>query len=248
MRKTIVGLCLLFAAAAAVSQVARIGGPEPVKGELVFVGKVSSAVSGLANMSEPPRYQFSVEFTDVEMIKGDKPAKMVLTYTTTDQSAKVVTVGTKLLIKASGGRITSFTEPTDAAIAAAGGKPATTATAPATGPAGTQPATSTAPATAPAKGWTKLFEDAKWYKESQGKEEVFAGKLEAIPQADGATTLMRTSFYKLGDRTVRTRVQKVKILDGMVGKKVEIRGKAVDMALEGQSVKEIWPAAVRLAE
>jgi len=36
-------------------------------------------------------------------------------------------------------------------------------------------------------------------------------------------------------------------LDRLVGQAVEIRGKAVDMELEGQNLKEVWPAAIRPA-
>lgn len=93
--------------------------------------------------------------------------------------------------------------------------------------------------------WEKLFENEDWYKGAAGKEQVFRGKLEAIPDSGAATTLQRTSYYKLGDRTLYTGAKKVPALDKLVGKEVEIRGKPVDMNLEGRSLKEIWPAAVR---
>jgi hypothetical protein len=56
---------------------------------------------------------------------------------------------------------------------------------------------------------------------------------------------MRTSYYRLRDRTVYTGGKKVKALDRLIGKEVEIRGKPVNMELEGQALAEIWPAAVR---
>ncbi|MFB3894287.1 MAG: hypothetical protein ACE15C_19965 [Phycisphaerae bacterium] len=116
------------------------------------------------------------------------------------------------------------------------------ASAPATGPA-------SGPASAPAgRPWITLFANEQWYKQQAGKEEVFTGKLEAVPNAGGPSTRMRTSFYKLGDRTVYTGARKVKALDDLVGKKVEMRGKGVSMNLEGQALSEIWPAAVRAAE
>ncbi|MBL8793307.1 MAG: sigma-70 family RNA polymerase sigma factor [Planctomycetia bacterium] len=98
-----------------------------------------------------------------------------------------------------------------------------------------------------AKDWEKLFENEDWYKQTKGTEQVFKGKLEAIPNADAPSTLQRTSYYKLGDRTIYTGAKKVAALDKLVGKEVEMRGKPVDMNLEGQSLKEIWPAAVRPA-
>lgn len=95
--------------------------------------------------------------------------------------------------------------------------------------------------------WQKLFADEDWYKGAEGKEQVFRGKLEAVPGAGGPSTLMRTSYYRLGDRTIYTGAKKVAALDKLVGKSVEIRGKPVAMELEGQSLSEIWPAAVRPA-
>jgi hypothetical protein len=59
--------------------------------------------------------------------------------------------------------------------------------------------------------------------------------------------MMRASFYKLGTRNLYTGAGKVAALDALVGKKVEIRGKAVEMELEGRKLREIWPATVRKA-
>jgi type 1 glutamine amidotransferase len=98
-----------------------------------------------------------------------------------------------------------------------------------------------------AVAWQKVLNDEKAYRDATPKERVFAGTLEATPPAEGATTLMRTTYYKLGDRTVFTMGKKVKALDDLVGKAVEIRGKAVDMELEGRQLKELWPGQVRPA-
>ena len=98
-----------------------------------------------------------------------------------------------------------------------------------------------------AKAFVKVSADEKWYKESKEKEQTFTGTLEAVPGAGGPSIVMRASYYKLGDRTVFTGGKKVKALDDLVGKKVEIKGKANDMNLEGQNLKEIWPGQVRVA-
>jgi len=98
-----------------------------------------------------------------------------------------------------------------------------------------------------AEGWQPLFEKEDWYKQQTGKEITFRGKLEAIKGAGGPSTLMRTSYYRLGDRTIYTGARRIAAIDALEGKEVEIRGKAVDMELEGQSLREIWPAAVRAA-
>ena len=96
--------------------------------------------------------------------------------------------------------------------------------------------------------WTDLFSGENWYKNQGGAEKIFTGTLEAVAARPGmATTLMRTSHYRLGRRTIYTGARKVPELDALVGKKVEIRGKGVDMALEGREISEIWPAAVREA-
>ena len=94
--------------------------------------------------------------------------------------------------------------------------------------------------------WVKLFADEGWYKQQAGEEQVFRGKLEAV-QPPQISTLMRNSFYRLGERTIYTGARKLPALDALVGRDVEIRGKPVDMNLEGQNLKELWPAAVRAA-
>ncbi|HUT33438.1 MAG TPA: hypothetical protein VNE39_08175 [Planctomycetota bacterium] len=102
-------------------------------------------------------------------------------------------------------------------------------------------------AAAAAEGWQPLFENEQWYRQQPGKEIVFRGKLEAVKGAGGPSTLMRTSYYRLGDRTIYTGAKRVGALGALVGKEVELRGKAVDLELEGQSLREIWPAAARIA-
>ena len=102
------------------------------------------------------------------------------------------------------------------------------------------------PATAAAGDWQKLFTDETWYRQHAGSEEAFTGTLEVV-QPPMISTQMRTSFYKLGDRSIYTAAKRVPALEALSGKKIEIRGKAVDMALEGRQLREIWPAAVRVA-
>src|SRR5438105_4763274 len=92
--------------------------------------------------------------------------------------------------------------------------------------------------------WTPVFADEQWYKDQAGAEQVVAGTLEAVPEA-GPGTLMRPAQYRLGNRTLYTAGKKHAALDALVGQKVEIRGKVVDMELEGQAVHELWPGAVR---
>ncbi len=96
----------------------------------------------------------------------------------------------------------------------------------------------------PAGDAIKLFADEGWYKQQPGKEEVFRGKLEAV-QPPQASSLMRVAWYKLAGRALYTGGKQLPELDKLVGFAIEIQGKAVDMHLEGQEIKEIWPASVR---
>jgi len=91
---------------------------------------------------------------------------------------------------------------------------------------------------------TPLFADEQWYKDQPGNEAEFIGVLEAAPAQAGADTRMRASFYRLGERAVYTGAKKAPALDALVGKRVLLAGKAVDMELGGRRVREIWPASV----
>lgn len=108
------------------------------------------------------------------------------------------------------------------------------------------------PAKPPAAGqvgaWTKLFAEEDWYKRRKGEERSFMGILQAVPGAGGPSTLMRTAHYKLGKWRLYTKAKKHPALDKLVGKGVEIRGKSVEMNLEGRHLQEIWPGSVRPAK
>jgi hypothetical protein len=107
------------------------------------------------------------------------------------------------------------------------------------------------PASQPAglAGWIRLFADEDWYKRQAGPERLFTGELKAIKvDRDMATTLQRTSYYSLGPRTVYTVAKRVAALDALIGKVVTIRGKVVEMQLEGRGLREIWPGQVREAK
>ena len=108
------------------------------------------------------------------------------------------------------------------------------------------PAATNAPPPAAAGDWQKLFADEAWYQRQAGDEQVFTGTLEALPPP-AISIRMRHALYKLGSRELHTGARRVPALEALTGKKVDIRGKAVDLALEGQQLREIWPAAVRAA-
>lgn len=93
--------------------------------------------------------------------------------------------------------------------------------------------------------WKKLYEDEPWYKDHKQPEGVFTGTLQRHKEPE-FSTLMRSHRYKLGDRFLYPG-QKNDELERLIGKTVEIRGKPYDVELEGQSVREIWPGAIRAA-
>ena len=96
--------------------------------------------------------------------------------------------------------------------------------------------------------WTKLYADEAWYKRRKGEERSFMGTLQAVPGAGGPSTLMRTAHYKLGKWRLYTKAKKHPALDKFIGKGIEIRGKSVEMNLEGQHLQEIWPGSIRPAK
>jgi len=107
-----------------------------------------------------------------------------------------------------------------------------------------------APGGRPAAGggkWTTLFAKERWYTSRKGAETSITGTLQAVPGAGGISTLQRTAYYRIGKYRLYTRARKHPALDRLVGKAVQVRGKVVEMNLEGQHLREIWPAAVRPA-
>lgn len=97
----------------------------------------------------------------------------------------------------------------------------------------------------PGGKWVKLFADQPWYKGRKGAESMFSGTLQAVAGAGGMSTLMRTAHYRLGKWRLYTGARKHPDLDKLVGKGVQIRGKRVEMNLEGRHLKEIWPGHIR---
>ena len=96
-----------------------------------------------------------------------------------------------------------------------------------------------------ATGWRELFSNQPWYVREHGSEREFSGILAAVPTHGESSDLQRRTFYRLGDRAIYTGARPLAALDELVGQTVIIRGKAVEFRLEGASVREIWPAAIR---
>jgi len=121
----------------------------------------------------------------------------------------------------------------------------------------------------------ELFAKEDWYKDQKGDEETFVGEMQRKKGGGGIGIVQRFNPYQLLTRmTVETIVEenvngvitkkivpktrmmardiyvggKTDILDGYVGKKVKITGKAVTMELEGAKFNEIWPAAIEIVK
>ncbi|MDD4891241.1 MAG: hypothetical protein PHU85_15075 [Phycisphaerae bacterium] len=234
-------------------------------GQLVFTAKVDKLVEGPTATSEPPILSWTVTFKDVDVLKGAKFENANFSYNVrrgsglepkTDQKVLVVSgpvpasqaelpnrapaVGPGMArphfviarpIGAAGPRIILMVQQTDENVALAK----------------KSIADSDKPGVVANDGqWTALFSGEQWYKTQTTAEQEFSGTLTAVPQAGGASTLQRSSYYRLGNRNIYTGAKKVDALDKLVGKKVTVRGKPYDINLEGQSVTEIWPGAVRV--
>lgn len=91
-----------------------------------------------------------------------------------------------------------------------------------------------------------LFAAEAWYKKRAGKEQTFEGVLTKVKRA-GGIGFGRFNPYRLrmsnGVREVYMGGRKT--IEPYLGQRVRIRGKAVDMRVEGQFHREIWPAELR---
>ncbi len=100
-----------------------------------------------------------------------------------------------------------------------------------------------------------LFENEDWYKRQKGKEKSFVGILSRV-KGGGGIGFGRFNPYRLTITTKKKKSDvrevyvggKRNLLDPYVGKRVRITGKAVNMSVEGQFHREIWPASVGLVK
>jgi hypothetical protein len=98
-----------------------------------------------------------------------------------------------------------------------------------------------------ATNWIDLWGGQKWYKSRKGKEQEFTGVLKKRELAGVKSTLQRSWVYTLAGRRIYPG-RPHPVLEQLVGKKVTIRGKAVEMSLEGQRLRELWAGAAKLAK
>jgi hypothetical protein len=94
----------------------------------------------------------------------------------------------------------------------------------------------------------ELFAAEDWYRGQKGKEEEFVGVLERVK--GGGVGFGRFNPYHLRmEKDVREVYVggKPDLLAPYVGRKVKLIGKAVDMEVEGQQHREIWPARLEVS-
>ena len=97
----------------------------------------------------------------------------------------------------------------------------------------------------------ELFAKEDFYKSQEGKEQDFVGILKYTPPAEGVIGFGRTNPYRLEFTTEKGSREvyvggKPELLKAVIGKKVKMTGKPVDMEVEGKNHKEIWPARLEV--
>lgn len=90
----------------------------------------------------------------------------------------------------------------------------------------------------------KLFADEAWYKQHPGEEQAFEGMLEKVDRG-GAFGFGRFNPFRLTLKDDTREVYmggQLRTLEPFVGKRIRLRGKAVEIGVEGKRHREIWPA------
>lgn len=95
---------------------------------------------------------------------------------------------------------------------------------------------------------SQLFADEQWYKQAKQREQVFEGVIrkEPSPMATSGRWNPVRLHSKQGPIWEVYLGAKTEMLDAYVGSHVRITGKAIDMNVEGQEHREIWPAQIEL--
>jgi hypothetical protein len=90
-----------------------------------------------------------------------------------------------------------------------------------------------------------LFAAEDWYLRQTGQEQSFSGRLQAPPATAGFSTVQRNSIYQIGETSLYSGAKRLPMLDSLLGREVVVEGKFVVFTLEGQTIREIWPACIR---
>lgn len=95
---------------------------------------------------------------------------------------------------------------------------------------------------------SQLFADEQWYKQARQQERVFEGVIRKEPSPMATSGRWNPVRLHSNQRQMWEVYlgAKTDILDAYVGRQVRITGKAIDMNVEGQEHREIWPAQIEL--
>ena len=99
--------------------------------------------------------------------------------------------------------------------------------------------------------WEQLFEEATWNKFPTEELKDYAGVIQYFPPTKEHTFVQRYNPFKL----VLNSRERVDIYCGgsnalkiYVDRKVIVRGKVVELEVEGELFREIWPTAIKARE
>lgn len=99
--------------------------------------------------------------------------------------------------------------------------------------------------------WEPLFPEATWNKFPAKEFKDYAGTIRYLPATKEQSHLQRYNPYKLelnSRETVDIYCGGSNVLKKFADRKVIIRGKVVDLEMEGVLFREIWPVAIKSRE
>jgi hypothetical protein len=99
--------------------------------------------------------------------------------------------------------------------------------------------------------WEPLFADATWNKFPAEELRDYAGTIKHFPATKEHSLLQRYNPYKLilnSRETVDIYCGGSNLLRTYVDRKVILRGKVVELEVEGELFREIWPTAIKCRE
>ncbi len=99
--------------------------------------------------------------------------------------------------------------------------------------------------------WEPLFEDATWNKFPAEELTDYAGTVKYVPPTKEDFLLQRYNPYKLmlnSRETVDIYCGNSQALKIFIDRKVVLRGKVVELEMEGELFREIWPTAIKCRE
>lgn len=99
--------------------------------------------------------------------------------------------------------------------------------------------------------WEPLFKDATWNKFPAEELTDYAGTIKYVPPKKEHSFVQRYNPYKLilnSRETVDIYCGSSNALKVYIDRKVVLRGKVVELEVEGELFREIWPTAIKSRE